>query len=248
MSRRRPGRPGPSHRRQSRGDPTGSSLEAGHAGALADRHATLTHDACEAAAQLRRVEQDVAAGWPIQAGVPQRGVDLVAGRVTVQELEVLPVFGGLVDPGPELVDLVGLVGQGERAGLLEVAVDAVLAGERDQLLEVLDPLLLQPRQLVGEVADPVGEAVGEAGLAEAAVATAGPEPNGLRLQHRHPEGRVRVGQGDGRPQAGETRADDRHVDLEALSGVQWRIGGRARVAQPVAAPGGGVGPMHEQEV
>ena len=128
-SRRRPGRPGrvappavatvtPPARRSSPVD----------AGALVDRHAALARDAGEAPAQLRRVDQDVPPGRPVQAGVPERGVDLGPGRVAVQELEVLAVLGRLVDPGPELVDLVRLVGQGERAGLLEVAVDAVRRG------------------------------------------------------------------------------------------------------------------------
>ena len=98
--------------------------------------------------------------------------------------------------------------------------------------EVLDPFLLQPRQLVGEVLDPVGQAVGQARLAEAAVAAARPERHGLRLQHRDAQGRVRVGQGDRRPQAGEPRADDRDVDFQAFSGIQRRIGagGPARAA------------------
>ena len=108
------------------------------------------------------------------------------------------MLGGLVDPGPELLDLVRLVGEAERAGLLEVAVDAVLAGERDQRLEVLDPLLLQPRQLVGEVLDPVRQAVGEARLAEAAIAAAGPERHGLGLQHRRPGGMGRCRSGRSR--------------------------------------------------
>ena len=95
---------------------------------------------------------------------------------------MLAVLGRLVDPGPELVDLVRLVGERQRPGLLEVAVDAVVAGERDQGLEVVDALPLEPRQLVGEVLDPVGQAVGQARLAEAAVAAAGAERDGLRLE------------------------------------------------------------------
>ena len=38
-----------------------------------------------------------------------------------------------------------------------------------------------------------------------------------RLEHRDPEPRVGIGQGDRRPQAGEAGADDRDVDLEALA-------------------------------
>jgi hypothetical protein len=175
-------------------------------------------------------------------------VDLGLGRVPVQELEVLPVLGRLVDPRPELVDLVGLVRQGERARFLEVASDAVLADERDQRLEVLDPLPLQPRQLVGEVPDPVSQAVGEAGLAEATVAPARPEPHGLGLDHLHPQRRVGVRQGDCRPEPGEASTDDRDIRLEVLPGVQWRIRGWARIPKPVAERDGYVGPVHGHEV
>ena len=70
-------------------------------------------------------------------------MDLGLCGVPVQELEVLAVLGGLVDPRAELVDLVGLVGEGEGAGLLEVAVDAVLPREGDEVREVLDPLALR---------------------------------------------------------------------------------------------------------
>ena len=182
--------------------------------------AALARDAGEAAAQLRRVEQDVAAGWPVQAGVPQRGVDLVLGGVAVQELEVLAVLGGLVDPGPELVDLVGLVGQGERAGLLEVAVDAVLAGERDQ----------RPGGCRCPPAPSRGSSSGKCRmpLARPWVRLASQKPPLRPLAPKatvsasstdDPQGRVGVGQGDRRPQAGEARADDGDVDVQVLPGV-----------------------------
>ena len=106
---------------------------------------------------------------------------------------MLPVLGGLVDPRPELVGLVRLVGQRQRAGLLEVAVDAVLARERDETGQVVDALALERFQLVGEVADAVGQAVRQAGLAEAAVPPAGAESDGLRLEdaRRAASGRYR---------------------------------------------------------
>ena len=102
---------------------------------------------------------------------------------------MLAVLGRLVDPGPELVDLVRLVGDGQRAGLLEVAVDAVLAGERDQLAQVGEALGLEPIELVGEVADAVGQAVGQRRLAEAAVPAARPERDRLRLEDDDPQRR-----------------------------------------------------------
>ena len=94
---------------------------------------------------------------------------------------MLAVLGRLVDPRPELLDLVGLVGEGERAGLLEVAVDVVGPGELDQVPQVVDALLLEALELVGEVADPVGQAVGQARLAEAAVPSARAEADGLGI-------------------------------------------------------------------
>ena len=144
-------------------------------------------------------------------------MDLGLGGLPVQELEVLPVLRRLVDPRAELVDLVGLVGEGERAGLLQVAVDAVVAREGDRAREVLDALALEPLQLVGEVPDAVGQAVGQARLAEAAVATARAEGDGLRLEDGDAQRRVRVGQGDRGPQPGEPGADDGDVDGRARS-------------------------------
>ena len=128
---------------------------------------------------------------------------------------MLAVLGRLVDPGPELLDLVGLVGEGQRAGLLEVAVDAVGPGEVDQGPEVVDALLLEALELVREVADAVGQAVGQARLAEATVPADRAVADGLRLEDRDPQARVRVGQRERGPQAGEPATDDRDVDVEA---------------------------------
>ena len=122
------------------------------------------------------------------------------------------------------------------------------AREVDEALEVVDALVLEPLQLVGEVADAVGQAVGQARLAEAAVATARPERHGLRLEDDDAQGRVRVGQGDRRPQAGEAAADDGDIDVEPLPGVQRRIdhAGRRGLAQPVA-DGGATGRHRRHE-
>ena len=90
-------------------------------------------DPGEAAAQLGRVEDDVPAGRPVQAGVPERGVDLGLRRVAVEELERLAVLGRLVDPGPELLDLVR---PGRRATSVPVSSRSqsmpCVAGERDR--------------------------------------------------------------------------------------------------------------------
>ena len=85
-------------------------------------------------------------------------------------------------------------------------------------------------ELVGEVLDPVGQAMGQAGLAEPAVATARPERDRLRLEDHDRQRRVRVGQGDGRPQPREPGADDGHVGGQALAGRP--AAGRRTAASP----------------
>ncbi len=102
----------------------------------------------------------------------------------------------------------------------------VLAREGDEPGEVVDALALEALELVGEVADPVREAVGQARLAEAAVPAAGPEGDGLGLEDDDPQRRVRVGQRDRRPEPGEPGADDRDIRDESLAGLERRIGRR----------------------
>jgi hypothetical protein len=121
---------------------------------------------------------------------------------------------GVVDSrnvSKETFGLERLVGHGQRAGLLEVALDRVGAGEGDQLAQVGEPLGLEPLELVRKVADPVGQAVGQRRLAEAAVPAGRPERDGLSLEDDHPQARIRVGQGERRPQAGEATPDDEDV-------------------------------------
>ena len=94
--------------------------------------------------------------------------------------------------------------------------------------EVVDALVLEALELVGEVADPVREAVGQARLAEAAVPAARPERDGLRLEDGDPQRRIRVGQGDRGPQPGEPGADD--------GDVRDDVARRRRAADRPAAP------------
>lgn len=158
---------------------------------------------------------------------------------------MLAVLGGLVHPRLELVHLVGLVGERQRARLLEVAVDVVLADERDQAGEVVAALPLEALELVREMADAVGEPVGQACLAEPAVAPRRTERHGLRLQHDHAQGRVRIGQGDRGPQAREPSPDDDDIRGQPGPGRERRIRGPGRIglAQPVADRAGrGRGP------
>jgi hypothetical protein len=204
-------------------DATGATLEPRDPRVLVQANAALPRDPGDPATQLGRVHENVTAGWSVEPGMPQRRMDLRLGCLAIEELHVLAVLGGFVDPCPELVDLVGSIGEGERARLLEIAVDAVLAREGDEALEVLDALPFERLELVGEVADAIREPMREAGLAEPAVAPAGTEPDGLHLQDGDPERRVRVGQRDRRPEPGEARADDRDVDVEPLAARERRI-------------------------
>ncbi len=165
----------------------------------------------EAAAQLDRVEQDVATRRPVEPGQPERGVDLGLDRRPVHELELLAVLGRLVDPGAELVDLVGLVGHGQRARLLEVAVDRVSRVKAIRPRRLSRPSRSRTLELVGEVPDPVGQPVRQRRLAEPAVPPARPERDGLRLEDDHAQAGCRVGQRERRPQAREPGPD--HDDV-----------------------------------
>ena len=182
-----------------RDDAARDPLEVRHPTALMDPDPALAGHAGEPSRQLGRVEQHVAPGRPVEPGLPDRRVDLGLDGLPVQELQMLPVAGGLIEPRSELVDLVGLVGQGQGAGLLEVAIDPVQASECDQAAEVVDPFLLEPFEFVREVADTVGEAVGQRGLAEPAIAPAGAEGDAVGLGDDNPKRWVRVGQGDRGP-------------------------------------------------
>jgi hypothetical protein len=138
-------------------------------------------------------------------------VDLGLDGVAVEEHEVLAPLGRLVDPRLELVDLKGLVCDGQAAGLLEVAVDGVVAGKRDQRPKVDDAFALENLELVGEVPDPVGETVGERCLAEATVPTRCAKAHRLLLEDGDPDRRIGVGQLDRRPETREPGTDDHHV-------------------------------------
>ena len=90
------------------------------------------------------------------------------------------------------------------------------------------PSALEPLSSSGKCLMPVGQAVGQAGLAEPAVAAARAEAHRLRLEDGDAQRRVRVGQGDRRPQPGEAAAHDGDVDVESLAGGQRRVGGVGR--------------------
>jgi len=105
-----------------------------------------------------------------------------------------------------------------------VAVDAE---SNDRLLDATEALRREPldrRDLVGEPVDAVRQTVRERRVAEAAVATAGPERHRVPLQQEH----VAIGplllRLDRRPQAGEPATDDRQVGLGQRVERSGRLG------------------------
>ena len=187
-------------------------------------------DALQATHELARVDDRVMTRRPPQAADDDGGVDLRPCLGRGEDLGRLAVIGG--DPRP-LVEAVGLPGcgrEGQAAGLLEVAVDALPADEGDQLVVVARALGLEDVDLVGEVAQAVGQAVGQAGLDDAAVPPAGAVAHDLLLEQHDVRRWRRVLELDGRPEAAEAAADDDHVGL-ALALEGW-FGWVGRAVEP----------------
>ena len=178
---------GPSRPPRARGRPIGC-VEEDDPRALVDANAARQRDALEAADELARVDDRVVARRSPQSADDDRRVDLRARLGRGEDLGRLAVIGR--DGGP-LVEPVGLPGrgrEGQAAGLLEVAVDALAADEGDQLVVVARALRLEDVDLVGEVAQAVGQAVGQAGLDDAAVSPARAVADD-RLLEQHDVGR-----------------------------------------------------------
>jgi hypothetical protein len=83
--------------------------------------------------------------------------------------------------------------------------------EVEQFVEVFPAEPLQLLDLVGKMTHAVGVPVGEAGLAEAAVAPAGAVAHHLLLEHTDIQPRIALLESDGGPQAGEATAYHRDV-------------------------------------
>ena len=104
-----------------------------------------------------------------------------------------------------------LVGDLDHAGALVVAVDLVLADRRLDLVQVAPPELLEDLDLVRPARHRVADAVGEAGVHEAAVATARRRPALVGVDQDDVGGRVALLGDDRRPQPGVAAADDAQV-------------------------------------
>src|SRR5215210_6534678 len=91
------------------GDAPGTPVHARDAGPLVNRDASFGADASETPDELGRIQDDVPAGRSVETGLPQRRVDLGLDLLPVHELVRLAVFGRLVDPFAEAIDLMRLV-------------------------------------------------------------------------------------------------------------------------------------------
>lgn len=97
-----------------------------------------------------------------EAAQERRRVDLRAHRVAVQEVQPREAGRGrLLVQLAEIFELMGLRGDGDVAGALEVAVDGVALDGRLDAVEIALTQVLQRPQLAGPAAESVGEAVGE---------------------------------------------------------------------------------------
>jgi hypothetical protein len=132
-----------------------------------------------------RVEHGRALLLP-EAGPVERGVQFLADGVPVQEHHVRILALVLAQP----LHLVVLGGDAERARPFEAAVDSVLLHGVSDLLQVLQPQLLQASGFPWQVLLAVGLAVGQAGLAETAVAPGCRPADPLAFQQHHAPVRI----------------------------------------------------------
>jgi hypothetical protein len=155
-------------------------------------------------------------------GLGVQVVDAVRQAAALQLLVPVAEFGRLVRLGGD-VDL---------AGALEVAVEGVAGDGRLDAVEVAGAQLLQLVDLVGPAGQAVGQAVGERGGAEAAVAArGGPARLAALDQDDLAPGVALLGEERG-PQSAVAAADDEQV--AGLGGGEGGLGaGLAGVVQPV---------------
>ncbi len=184
-------------------------------GLLEDPHALVQAGLAQPPGQPGRLDQ----AGPLtlhQAREVRRGGDLGTDRVGVEELRRLAVLGHQVRHLAQLVDLVRLPGHRQLPGLLPGAVDVVALDRLGNLLEVGQPQLLELVQLLGPALQSVGESVRQAGVGEAAVASAGLLAAHPRLDQDDVSTGVAL-LGDQRgPEPGVAAADDTEVGRDRL--------------------------------
>ena len=232
--------------------PVTAAAETGGGGVLVDAHAGRQGGGAQAGGERAGVEHRGARAVP-QAAAVQRRRDLGADRGPVEQLALVPEAPQHLRLLLQPRLLVGLQRDQQVPGALEGALDPVAREVGLHPVEVRGAEALEHVHLAGEAREPVRHAVGERGHAEAAVAPAGPEAGGLRLQqHDVAFGLERLGAQRG-PQAGEAAADDAQVGLRDLRQRRLRVAGpqgakpeRQRlglgVRRPVRGGGRGEGP------
>ena len=149
-------------------------------------------------------------------------------------LRVEEELGRAIVRGPEFLQLIVLHRDRERAGALEVAVEAEVVDGPLDLIEILLPQPVQLLELLREAVLAVDLPVGEARLAETPVATGCRPAERLRLQEGDPGIRVPLFGLQGGPQARVAAADHREVDARA-PGVPREGGPIRQVIQPERA-------------
>ena len=130
-------------------------------------------------------------------------MDLALGGVAIEQLDRIAEAGVELGVLGQVGHLPGSGGEGELAGALDRGVDPVAVEAGQQRLEVVEPELVQPLDLVGEVRHAVGQAVGQRGGQEPAVATRGADGDAAGLEHHHVAAGVVLLGLDGGPQPGE---------------------------------------------
>ena len=208
----------------------GCRLDPDDGARLVDRDPEVAHDAGQASGQLGRLDPR-AMGGP---GPDHQPVDVDPGlrRRPFEQLVVgLAPFMGLRDLGPQPLGL-GLVGRDvELAALDRVDVDAFGTGDAQHLVDRVVHRLLE-----GEHAwAPVRRGVPASGAGDrrgqpAAVATTGAVAAEPGLQQHDAQRGVGLLEVVGRPEPGETAADDAHV------GIEVTLQGRPRGGKPDVAP------------
>ena len=130
------------------------------------------------------------------------------------------------------------------AGALEVAVDGVSVDGVLDGVEVLEPELLEQLDLVGEALLPVGDAVGQTRLHEAAVASARRGPDLGGVDEHDVARRIAFFGDDRRPQSRIAATD--HAQIAALVAHEGRV--RLRLVDVVEPVGEQVGVRERLEV
>ena len=185
-------------------------IEPGHRRVVVEPHAQPQGDRSQAPHQPGGVDERDAVVGPDRAVIGGR-VHLGPSGVGVEQLDPLPEPLVQLDRLGQVGHLPGCGGEGELAGALDPGVDAVAIEAREQSLEVLEPQAVELIDLVGEVAHAIGQAMGERGREEPAVATGRADADLAGLEDHHVEvGVVLLGLHRG-PQPGEPSADDDEV-------------------------------------